>query len=251
VRLLASELVKLRTIRTPYVLLLVSSALSAVATAGFVGSGSIDTGEADRALSLGQAASFGNAFTAVIGILIVTNEYRHGTIMTTFLAAPRRLRVLAAKLGAAAIAGLAFAAASLLVTALVAVPWLSARGDSLPLDGQTVEAVGRVVTAFVLTAVVAATVGAIVQSQVGALVGWFVWILVIESLVTVLAGLLFTEVGEPDPISKFLPGSSLGGIVGGEGSEFVLDAGWAILLALGYAAGLASLAAVVITRRDP
>jgi ABC-2 type transport system permease protein len=251
VSLLASELVKLRTVRTPYVLLIVSSALAAIAAAGFVGSGSVDTGELDRALSLGQAASFGNTFTAVLGILIVTNEYRHGTIMTTFLAAPRRVRVLAAKLGTAAIAGLVFGAVALLATTLVALPWLSARGHSLPLDGQALEAVGRVVISFVLTAVIAAAVGAIVQSQVGALVGWFVWILVVESLITVLSGLLFTDVGEPDPISKFLPGSSLGGIVGGEGSDFVLDGGWAILLALGYAAAFTAVGALVITRRDP
>ncbi len=250
-RLLGSELVKLRTIRTSWVLLLASVLLCGIAAAGFVGSGAVDSDELDRALSLGQAASFGNTFTAVIGILIVTSEYRHGTIMTTFLAAPQRVRVLAAKLSAAAIAGLAFAVAALLVTALVALPWLSARGDSLPLDGQALEAVGRVVVAFVLTAVVAAAVGAIVQSQVGALVGWFVWILVVESLITVLSGLLFTEVGEPDPISKFLPGSSLGGIVGGEGSEFVLPAGWSILLALSYAALLSVAGAVSMTRRDP
>jgi len=251
VKLLASELLKVRTIRTPYVLFAVSSALSAVAAAGFVGSGAVDVGEADRALSLGQAASFGNTFTAVIGILIVTNEYRHGTIMTTFLAAPRRLRVLAAKLGAAAIVGVVFAVAALAVTALVAFPWLSARGDALTVDGQVLEAVGRVLVSFVLTAVIAAAVGAIVQSQVGALVGWFVWILVAESLITVLSGLLFTDVGEPDPISKFLPGSSLGGIVGGEGSEFVLRSGWSILLALAYAAAFTALAALSITRRDP
>ena len=97
----------------------------------------------------------------------------------------------------------------------------------------------------------AAAVGAIVQSQVGALVGWFIWILVVESVVTVLSGLLLTEVGEPDPVSKFLPGSALGGIVGGEGNEFVLGAGGAALLALGYVTVFSALAAVAITRRDP
>jgi hypothetical protein len=99
--------------------------------------------------------------------------------------------------------------------------------------------------------VIGAAVGAIVQSQVGAIVGYFVWIFVIESIVTVLSGLLLTEVGEPDPVSKFLPGTALGGIVGGEGSEFSLEGGWATLVALGYAAGLSLLAAVLITRRDP
>jgi hypothetical protein len=251
VRLLASELVKLRTIRTPYVLLLGTAVISAAAAAGFVGSGSVDRGDEDPALALGQAASFGNLFVAVIGILIVTNEYRHGTIMTTFLAEPHRVRVLVAKLAAAAIAGLSFAVTALAATGVVALPWLAGRGESLQLDGQALEAAGRVLLAFVLTAVFGAAVGAIVQSQVGSIVGWFIWILVVESLITVLAGLLLTEVGEPDPVSKFLPGSSLGGIVGGEGSEFVLDGGGAALLAVGYAIALSVLGTLSITRRDP
>jgi hypothetical protein len=133
----------------------------------------------------------------------------------------------------------------------VALPWLSARGDALPLDGQALEAVGRSLLAFVLTAVIAAALGAIVQSQVGALVGWFVWFLVIESLFSVLSSLLLTDVGEPDPLTPYLPGSALNGIVGGQGSDYVLNAGWASLLSLGYAVALAALGALAITRRDP
>jgi ABC-2 type transport system permease protein len=251
VNLFRSELVKLRTIRTPYLLLLLSALLSGIAAAAFVGSGAVDSEELDRALSLGQGASFGTTFAAVVGILAVTNEYRHGTVMTTFLAAPRRVRVLLSKLGAAAVVGAVFAVVCLTVTALVALPWLSARGESLPLDGQALEAVGRVLVAFVLTAIIGAAVGAIIQSQVGALVGWFVWLLVVESLFSVLSSLLLTDVGEPDPLTPYLPGSSLSGIVGGEGSEYVLDAGWAILLASGYALALSVLGAVSMTRRDP
>ncbi len=250
-RLLASELVKLRTVRTPYVLLLGTALISGAAAAGFVGSGSVDREDTDPALSLGQAAGFGTLFVAVLGILIVTNEYRHGTIMTTFLAEPHRVRVLLAKLAAAAIGGVVFAVTALAVVAAVALPWLAGRGESLQLDGQALEAVGRIVLAFGLTAVFGAAVGAIVQSQVGAIVGWFIWIFVVESLITVLSGLLLTEVGEPDPVSKFLPGSSLGGIVGGEGNEFVLRGGTAALLAVGYAIVLSVLGALTITRRDP
>jgi ABC-2 type transport system permease protein len=250
VTLLSSELAKLRTIRTPYVLLLLTVAIGAIAAAGLVGSGSLED-EGDRALALAQGASFGTLFVAVLGILIVTNEYRHGTIMTTFLGEPRRVRVLLAKLGAATLAGLAFGLAVVGVAAAVALPWLAARGESLPLDGQAVEAVGRVLLVFGVTAAIGAAVGAVVQSQVGAIVGYFVWIFVVESLVTVLSGLLFTDIGDPDPLSKFLPGSALGGIVGGEGNEFMLRGGTAALLALAYAVVLAALAALSMTRRDP
>ena len=249
-RLLSSEMLKLRTIRTPYVLLFLSVAISAIAAAGLVGSGSLGE-DTEPALSLGQGASFGTLFVAVLGILIVTNEYRHGTIMTTFLAEPRRVRVLLAKLGAAGLAGLVFAVAVLVVAVAVALPWLAARDESLPLDGEALEAAGRALLVFGLTAVIGAAVGAIVQSQVGAIVGYFIWIFVVESLITVLSGLVFTDIGDPDPISKYLPGSALSGIVGGEGNEFVLRGGTAALLAIGYAVVLSALAAVSITRRDP
>ena len=43
-------------------------------------------------------------FTTLVGILIATTEYRHGTITLTFLATPVREKVLAAKTGAAVIA---------------------------------------------------------------------------------------------------------------------------------------------------
>lgn len=250
-RLLSSELVKLWTTRTPKVLFGGAVAISAVATAAIVGSGSAAAEETDRALGLGQGASFGTLFAVVIGILIVTNEYRHGTVMTTFLAEPRRVRVLLAKLGAAALTGAAIALAALAVTAAIAIPWLAARGEALELGGQALEAVGRVLLAFVLYAVIGAAVGAIVHSQVGALVGYFVWSFVVETVVSVLASLLLTEFGEPDPISKFLPGQALSGIVGGEGSEFALAGGWAALVALGYAVALSILGALSMTRRDP
>ena len=248
--LLASELVKLRTIRTSWVLLLVSTLIAGAAAAALVGSGSLDS-DPDRALSLAQAASFGGLFVAVVGILVVTNEYRHGTIMTTFLAEPQRVRVLLAKLAAAAVVGLTFGVAAVVAAGAVALPWLSARGEPLALDGQALEGVGRTLLVFVLTAVVGAAVGAIVHSQVGAIIGYFVWIFVAETVITGLSGWLLTDFGEPDPISKFLPGSALGGIVGGEGNEFVLRGGTAALVALVYAVAFSVLGALSMTRRDP
>ena len=43
----------------------------------------------------------------VLGVLIVTTEFRHGTSSSTFLASPRRYPVLLAKLGASLLVGLA------------------------------------------------------------------------------------------------------------------------------------------------
>ena len=246
--LFAAELLKLRTTRVTWVLLLLTALLSGITAATLVGSGSLDE---DRALALAQGASFASMLAMVLGILLVTNEYRHGTITTTFLVEPRRVRVLAAKLAAALVGGIGFAVVAVVVSAAVALPWLAARGESLMLDGQALEAVGRLVLALALYAALGAAVGAIIQSQVGAIVTVFVWFLIVESLVGVLSALLLTELGEPDPVTPYLPGSALGGIVGGQGSEFMLDGPQATLLALAYLTGLSALGALAITRRDP
>src|SRR3984885_16324291 len=46
-------------------------------------------------LSVGSLAG---VFSALAGIMLVTSEYRHGTIRPTFLFNPRRSRVIGAKL---------------------------------------------------------------------------------------------------------------------------------------------------------
>lgn len=249
--LLASELLKLRTTRVPYVLLGLTILASGLVTAALVGAGEADPDKADRALALAQGAGFWSTIATVLGILIVTNEYRHDTIMTTFLAEPRRVRVLAAKLATSLIAGAVLALGAIVAMAAVALPWLSITDQSLPLEGQALEAVGRLLLAFALSAALGAAVGAIIQNQVGTIITVFVWFLIVESIIGVVSGLLFGDLGDADPVSPYLPGSALGAIVGGQGAEFMLDGGWGALLATGYVAALSLLGAVSMTRRDP
>jgi ABC-2 type transport system permease protein len=253
VRLLAAEFLKLRTTRTPWVLFGIAVLISGLIAAGFTGFGGLDAENEDTpALALAQAASFFAILATVAGILLVTNEYRHGTVMTTFLAEPRRERVLGAKLVVALLTGAGIGLASMAVSTLVAAPWLAARGEPSLLGGELLEGTGRVLLAYALSAALGAAVGAILQNQVGAIITVFVWFLVVESIIGVLSGLIFAdELGEPDPITPYLPGSALGGAVGGEGNEFLLRGGWAALLALAYVAGLSLLGALSMTRRDP
>lgn len=249
--LLGSELLKLRTKRVPFVLLALTALASGLVTAALVGAGEADADQDDRALALAQGAGFWSMLATVLGILVVTNEYRHGTIMTTFLAEPRRVRVLAAKLATALIGGAVLALGALVALAAVAVPWLAITDQSLAFDGQALEAAGRLLLAFSLAAALGAAVGAIIQNQVGTIITVFVWFLIVESIIGVVSALLFGDLGDPDPVSPYLPGSAVGGIVGGQGADFMLDGGWAALLAAGYVSGLSVLGAVSMTRRDP
>ena len=250
--LLSSELLKLRTTRVPYVLFAVTAIASALVAAALVGSGQLDDADEDRALSLAQGAGFWSLLATVLGILLITNEYRHGTITTTFLSEPRRVRVLMAKLATSLLAGTALALAAFLAAALVAVPWLLLREQALPIDGQVLEAVGRLVAAFALAAALGTAVGAVIQNQVGTIISVFVWFLIVESIVGVVSALVFGRLGEPDPVSPYLPGSALGGIVGGgQAGEFMLGGGTSALLAVAYVGALTAVGAASMTRRDP
>ena len=73
----------------------------------------------------------------LLGILGMTGEFRHQTVTQTFLVTPKRGRVVAAKLVAYPLAGIALALVILAFTAAVAAGWLAAKGitPSLPTLG--------------------------------------------------------------------------------------------------------------------
>ena len=247
--LLASEVAKLRTVRVPYVFIGIVILLAVGSAAIFVISDSLD-GEEDAWLMLAQGANFGNILATILGILIVTNEYRHGTITSTFLVEPARERVLIAKLVAAILTGLVFALVAYVVALAVAIPWQAARGEGLELDGSIIEALARLVASYVIACALGIGVGAIIQNQVGAIVATFVWFFVVEAVISTVAGLL-TDFGD-DPVSPYLPGNTLQGIVGFEQADnFLLSTPAATLLAAVYAVVLVALGAFSMLRRDP
>jgi ABC-type transport system involved in multi-copper enzyme maturation permease subunit len=239
-----AELLKLRTTRVTYVLGGVVALLAGITAAGFVAGDALGD---DPALDLARGASFGATFVTVVGILLVTNEYRHGTIASTFLVAPHRERVLVAKLAAAVVAGALYAFLAVATVAAVALPWLAARDDALPLDAQALEAVGLLLVMFALSAALGAAVGAIIRNQVGAIVATLLWFLVVEPLVALLVALLRGDISDQAEISRYLPGAALSAIVGESG----LRIGPAIALASTYVAALAVVGAVAMVRRDP
>lgn len=247
-RQLDAELLKLRTTLVPYVLGGVVVLLAGITAAGFVAGDALGN---DPALDLAQGASFAAVFVTVAGILLVTNEYRHGTIASTFLVEPHRERVLAAKLGATLVAGAAYAAVAGGAVALVALPWLSARGDAVPGGGDLLEALGLLAVSFMLSGALGAAVGAIVRNQVGAIVATLLWFLVVEPLVALLAALLAGDITEQAPISKYLPGAALSGIVGGTGGHAGLRIVPAIAVASAWVGALALVGAAAMVRRDP
>jgi ABC-2 type transport system permease protein len=248
VRLLYAEALKVRT--APRTLLGLLAGLTAL---DILGSASTASSSNDSSFRPGgneivtfdvlSVATTGLVFGLILGILLVTWEYRHGTITQTFLATPRRERVMGAKFAVSLAAGAALAALSVVVVLITAQFWIS-----LGLHRGQWELVGRIVFASAMWGVLGAGLGALLQSQVGAIVSAFVWFLVAEHLI----GAQFDHFGQ------YLPGSVLerltehGPVEGTHetGQNFAFGLWAAGLLAFVYAGGFALLGLASAVRRD-
>jgi ABC-2 type transport system permease protein len=114
---------------------------------------------------------FGCLFVALLGVLLITNEYQHQTATTTFLATPRRTRVVAAKL----ITAVAYAGVFWLLTTVIdlvtGVIFFSTDGFPNHLgDWDVTRALLLNLLAFAIWAVFGVGFGALIRSQIGATV---------------------------------------------------------------------------------
>jgi ABC-2 type transport system permease protein len=250
VRLLYAELLKIRTApRTSLGLVLGLLALVGLGSAATASDADSSPSGAERApWDVIDVASIVPVFTLILGILVVTWEYRHGTITQTYLASPKRERVIGAKLGLSLLAGAILCAVALALALTVASFWIS-----LDLETGHWELASRMVLGAALWGVLGAGLGALMQSQVGAIVTTFVWFLVAEPLLGAALGLV-TDFSIPD----YLPGGVLDRLQGTEAAVEVGTGGpdhpfslWvAALLAAMYAAGSAALGTASAVRRD-
>jgi ABC-2 type transport system permease protein len=235
-RLIASELLKLRTTRTFLGVLGIALGLMVLISA--TAAAAANFGPADRpGLDLLDVGIFASYFALVLGVLAVSTEFRHGTITPTLLAAPNRARLVVAKLVAHAIAGLSFGLAAYGAIALLLFPILAARGIDSGIDtGTAVEMIVGGSLAAALTAALGVGVGAIVRNQVGAVIAVLVYLFMVEPLLSAVPGLA-------EPIEKYglhggisaLSASPTDSGLGQVGGGLLMLAIAGVLLAIGVA----------------
>lgn len=176
--LLRSEYLKVVTTKVWWVMLL--GLLGAVALALLV-NGAIVTSELDHGhkTDLNTLAGmlytsgqyFGVLFAAIIGTLLVTNEFRHQTATATFLATPRRVNVIVAKFIVAVGWGLLYALVCTVIAIPVGVAILSSQGLSSHLgEAGVVKVILLNLVAFGVWAVLGIGIGTLLQNQVGSVV---------------------------------------------------------------------------------
>ncbi|MEV6155290.1 ABC transporter permease [Nonomuraea sp. NPDC052129] len=255
--LIRAELLKLRTTRLWWVMLGVTVAyvlLQLGLTIGFAG----QTGQNGQQVFpsrgtvpfqelLWGLGSSGALFPMILGVVMMTAEYRYQTITTTFLATPRRERVVVAKLGAGVVVGLAFGLIVLALTAIAVVVSVLLSGGDLVLSAKVLRIATGVLLVLVLYTLFGVGLGALIKNQLGAIIVAVVWVFIVEALVNAIPAL--------QPVGKWTPAGAGGAVTNsgvdlGLGTDYLLPAWAGALVLLGYAVLFSAVASATTIRQD-
>jgi ABC-2 type transport system permease protein len=243
IRLVRAELTKLATTRLIYGMAAAMAAFAVLTVAANIldRQGAPPLSADNFPMLVGGPVTLLSGAALLLGILGMAGEFRHQTVTQTFLVTPDRGRVVAAKLVAYPLAGIALALVIVTFTATLATAWLAAKGITPSLlDAR----LGRVLLGAVLAAGLCGLVGvgvaALVRNQVAALVGVVVWVLLVE-------GLLMSLLHAPS-MARWLPSTAAAALTNPGGGQLSRVAG--SLLLAGYALALALVGTRLVVRRD-
>lgn len=248
IRLVRSEVFKLRTTRLYLGLLVAATGLVVVVTGvqlAFAGEASLTIEGASSAVeseedlrSILNAGGIAGLFTLVLGATAVASEYRHGTIAGTYLITPARSRVVLAKIITYFFAGLVFGVVVEAGGLAVVSGWLTISGETIPFGAQVAETLALTPVLTGLSAAFGVGIGAAVPNQLGAVLVSLGWVMVVEQL---LSGLF-------PGIAPWLPFSGVNTALNGQNPEF--GAGIAVVLSVAYLAAITTFGVQVVRNRD-
>ncbi len=236
---LRAEWIKLRSVRTTWTLLglgLLAEGLLAGLLPGLASRSELGSDRDIEDLLRGTGLLF--TMVLVLGVLALTNEYRHRTVNWTFTTEPSRSRVVLAKLALAATLGLAAGLLFVAVNAGLALTILSARDIALPAAEDVVASYAGSVVAMVLIAAFGVGVGAVVRHQVGAVVGSIAVFFVLSPLAALLGD-----------AGRYFPAQTFAALQGGGGEDLLEPIAGGVVLAA-YVAVLSVAGTLLVRRAD-
>jgi ABC-2 type transport system permease protein len=217
------------------------------------GGPALPTSDADLARQVFTGGiSFGYLLTLAIGVMTIGSEYRHKTVTSTFLAVPRRVRVMGAKVVSLLLIGAGYGVLSLIGSVATGAVVLSARGRSPFADPSIWRTLALSLLVLGLWALIGLGAGILIPNQVAALliaigVAW-----IVEPILGAVIGL--TEWGRT--LTPYLPNQATAAMLGTSGGGFngpsTTQLAWwggALVLAA-YAAVMAGIGSWLTVRRD-
>lgn len=236
--LIRSEWLKLTTTRGQWIT--VAGLLALIALITPVAMSEIGQGDRSANDDALEALAIGPGFITALVLLILgalgsAGEFRHRTVVATYLITPRRGRVLVAKLLAHATVGAAVASLGVLIAFPIVLLMAGNDGVHVASGAHLVGLAGAIVAAGGLASMLGIAAGSIIRNQTAAIVIVLVWTLMVEQLF----GGFFPPI---------LPFGAILGVVGmvSEGGPGVLGS----FIVLTAWVGVLVAAAVTLIKRD-
>ena len=173
-------------------------------------------------------------------MLLVTSEYRYGTIRPTILFNPVRSHLLAAKVVAGALAGLAFGILGEAIGWAVGYAILDGRGITVVLSsGDILLLTLGGLAGAALWGAISAGLGAIIHDQIGAVITLLAWGLVVDDLLFGLA----------PSVGRFTPTRASDALMGLR-VDHLLSPGAGAITLIAWAGALAVVGIALSARQD-
>ena len=180
----------------------------------------------------------------ILGVLATAGEYRHGTIVPTLLAVPRRGALVVAKVASQAALGVAIGATGATVSVVAGMSWLRAEGfDTLPTIGDLLLTALGVTIAVTVYGALGAALGLAVKDQTIAITGALVWMMAVEEIVPIVL--------RKPGLRQWMPDGATDRLLHLADPSPAMTSGWAAVLILTAFTGvLVTAAAFTTTRSD-
>lgn len=179
-------------------------------------------------------------FSVTLGVRSFTDEFRHGTVVSTFLAQSSRRRVLAAKSIVSMVFAFGMTLLALVAMSAVAMALAGVKEGDITVSASDPAAFLGLGVGMAIWAAIGTAVGALIRNQVAAIVTALIWVLVVEN---VASGFLGSAV-------QFLPGQSVHALGGVAQATLLADPALAIAVLAGYIVVTATLAVATLESRD-